>query len=234
MRLYIAQFPDFLTINGTSIIMEHTDAQTTWQCLRRRQFMIDNRYINKTQTPLRYYHFLRIVLVFVIIAQAVDATHLFTSSTSLYTLIFAACRILLTALAAFGLNTMKWYGFLSLVGMFGLTALDGVVAIVIICTNHLTSPSIATAASQILGCIIAAIPTWMYFSKRRLLFAPLPKEYTVSHDGTIVKNFSFTGNATSSDTPTIPKVQFCRKCGARLLDDSIFCSHCGATVEKLR
>ena len=172
MRLYIAQFPDFLTINGTSIIMEHTDAQTTWQCLRRRQFMIDNRYINKTQTPLRYYHFLRIVLVFVIIAQAVDATHLFTSSTSLYTLIFAACRILLTALAAFGLNTMKWYGFLSLVGMFGLTALDGVVAIVIICTNHLTSPSIATAASQILGCIIAAIPTWMYFSKRRLLICP--------------------------------------------------------------
>ena len=32
------------------------------------------------------------------------------------------------------------------------------------------------------------------------------------------------------DLPSQPPVRFCRKCGATLLNDSIFCSYCGTKV----
>ena len=137
--------------------------------------MITPQYVNKEQTPLKYYHFLRIVLILGVIARFVQGAQLFRSGSNAYTLVYAAAGLLLTIVAAVGLNSMKWYGVLALFGTWGLIILDSIVALVIIYTYRLTYPSAATTIGQIIGCGIVAVPSWIYFMKRRLLFSPLPK-----------------------------------------------------------
>lgn len=153
--------------------------------------MIAPQYFNKEQTPLKYYHFLRIILILGVIARFVQGAQLLRSNPNAYSLIYAVVGLLLTIAAAVGMNSLKWYGVLALFGIWGLSILDSIVALVIIHTYQLTNPSASTTIGQIIGCGIVAVPSWIYFMKRRLLFSPLPKnaqpmqinaEYTVVPD----------------------------------------------------
>lgn len=197
--------------------------------------MITPQYVNKEQTPLKYYHFLRIMLVLGVVARFVQGAQLFRSGSNAYTLVYAAAGLLLTIAAAAGLNSMKWYGVLALFGTWGLIILDSIAALVIIYTYRLTYPSAATTIGQIIGCGIVAVPSWIYFMKRRLLFSPLPKnappiqldaEYTVVPDRSPVE----------SPAPAAPaytqRPRFCRNCGSSLSEGCTYCTNCGTYVEK--
>lgn len=60
--------------------------------------------------------------------------------------------------------------------------------------------------------------------------ASLPKEH--SSASSIVQPMQHPYSAKQTDLPNNPKIQFCRKCGFKLLGNSNFCSHCGAPVLK--
>ena len=204
--------------------------------------MITPQYVNKEQTPLKYYHFLRVMLVLGVVARFVQGAQLFRSGSNAYTLVYAAAGLLLTIAAAVGLNSMKWYGVLALFGTWGLIILDSIAALVIIYTYRLTYPSAATTIGQIIGCGIVAVPSWIYFMKRRLLFSPLPKnaqpmqinaepmqinaEYTVVPDSPPAE----------SPAPAAPaytqRPRFCKNCGSSLSEGCTYCTNCGTYVEK--
>ena len=130
---------------------------------------------------------------------------------------------------------MKWYGVLALFGTWGLSILDSIGALVIIHKYQLTYPSASTAIGQIIGCGIVAVPSWIYFMKRRLLFSPLPKnaqpmqinaEYTVVPDSPPAE----------SPAPAAPaytqRPRFCKNCGSSLSEGCTYCTNCGTYVEK--
>ena len=197
--------------------------------------MIAPQYVNKEQTPLKYYHFLRIVLILGVIARFAQGAQLLRSGSNAYSLTYAVVGLLLTIAAAVGLNSLKWYGVLALFGTWGLSILDSIGALVIIHKYQLTYPSASTAIGQIIGCGIVAVPSWIYFMKRRLLFSPLPKnaqpmqinaEYTVVPDSPPVE----------SPAPAAPayaqRPRFCKNCGSSLSEGCTYCTNCGTYVEK--
>ena len=197
--------------------------------------MIAPQYFTKEQTPLKYYHFLRIVLILGVIARFAQGAQLLRSGSNAYSLTYAVVGLLLTIAAAVGLNSMKWYGVLALFGTWGLSILDSIGALVIIHKYQLTYPSASTAIGQIIGCGIVAVPSWIYFMKRRLLFSPLPKnaqpiqinaEYTVVPDSPPAE----------SPAPAAPaytqRPRFCKNCGSSLSEGCTYCTNCGTYVEK--
>ena len=102
--------------------------------------MIAPQYFNKEQTPLKYYHFLRIILILGVIARFVQGAQLLRSNPNAYSLIYAVVGLLLTIAAAVGMNSLKWYGVLALFGIWGLSILDSIVALVIIHTYQPPQP----------------------------------------------------------------------------------------------
>lgn len=204
--------------------------------------MIAPQYFTKEQTPLKYYHFLRIVLILGVIARFAQGAQLLRSGPNAYSLTYAVVGLLLTIAAAVGLNSLKWYGVLALFGTWGLSILDSIGALVIIHKYQLTYPSASTAIGQIIGCGIVAVPSWIYFMKRRLLFSPLPKnaqpmqinaepmqinaEYTVVPDSPPAE----------SPAPAAPaytqRPRFCKNCGSSLSEGCTYCTNCGTYVEK--
>ena len=206
-------------------------------------------FINPEETPLKYFKFLRVSLMLALIVRILQAINLFTCDPTWYDIGFSAVGFALTLAAAVGLNTMQWYGVRSLFGLHLLTVLDGVFAAVIISVYDLSEPSFGSAIGQILGASIVFIPTWIYFAKRRLLFDPRPRNAseilkaaaTTSAEIKCVSQFQNSSGVPSTNkqytSPTEqpvpkahPQIQFCRKCGARLLEDSVFCSYCGTAI----
>lgn len=178
--------------------------------------MIAPQYVNKEQTPLKYYHFLRIVLILGVIARFAQGAQLLRSGPNAYSLTYAVVGLLLTIAAAVGLNSLKWYGVLALFGTWGLSILDSIGALVIIHKYQLTYPSASTAIGQIIGCGIVAVPSWIYFMKRRLLFSPLPKnaqpmqinaEYTVVPDSPPCRESGTRGARLRAAPPLLQKLR---------------------------
>ena len=209
-----------------------------------------NVYINPSETPLKYFKFLKVTLLIGLVIRIVQAVGLFGSDPTWYDIAYAIAGFALTLAAVVGMNAMKWYGILSFLGIYLLTIVDAIVAIALILICGLTYPSIATVIGRILGCLIILIPSWIYFSKRRMLFDPTPQ--SAKFVAGTPSNPSFNDSSTqiigkaSSPKPTsesvvcgaiptppsqvLPRIQFCRKCGARLLDDSKYCSYCGTAI----
>lgn len=172
--------------------------------------MIAPQYFNKEQTPLKYYHFLRVILIFVVIARIVQGAQLLRSAPDAYSIFYAVAGLLLTIAAAAGMNSLKWYGVLALFGIWGLSILDSIVALVIIHTYQLTYPSISTTIGQIISCGIAAVLNWIYFMKRRLLFSPMPKNVQpmqIDAERTVVPDSPPVEIPTPAAPPLLPELR---------------------------
>ncbi len=74
---------------------------------------------------------------------------------------------------------MKWYGVISLYALFLIPIADALISILIyIYYGHLNEAGVPFGT--ILGYLVWLIPSWIYFSKRRLLFDPFPDDYQVA------------------------------------------------------
>lgn len=211
--------------------------------------MIAPQYFTKEQTPLKYYHFLRIVLILGVIARFAQGAQLLRSGSNAYSLTYAVVGLLLTIAAAVGLNSMKWYGVLALFGTWGLSILDSIGALVIIHKYQLTYPSASTAIGQIIGCGIVAVPSWIYFMKRRLLFSPLPKNaqptqinaepmqinaqpMQINAEYTVVPDSPHAESPAPAAPTYTQRPRFCKNCGSSLSEGCTYCTNCGTYVEK--
>ena len=206
----------------------------------------NHQYSSQSDTPLKYFGFLKIVLPIGLVIRIIQFVGLLASSPTWYDISFSIIDFVLTVLAIVGMNKMDWYGVLAFVGIYLLTILDAVIGVVIVILYDLSYPSIPSLIGRVFGSLVVIIPSWIYFKTRRWLFDPRPQldncNTTPNHPLSPSPNgVSQTSSSTvldhithqvppSTSFSSFPKVQFCRKCGARLLDDSNFCSFCGTAI----
>lgn len=209
-------------------------------------------YSNPVSTPLKYFKVLKVGLIIGLILRVGQGINLLTDF-SWYNAIYVAVGIGLNIAALIGMFNMMWYGVLSIYGLYLLTVIDNLIALGIIAYYNLSSSLASESIGQILGSGIVLLINWVYFSKRRLLFDPMPAnyhgstpeiveagittepQYTYDTAGEVSvteytqRNVVSQGEDQANQERT-PQIRFCRKCGFMLLEDSKFCSQCGTAV----
>ena len=182
-------------------------------------------YTDPETTPMKFTEFIKIMSVIAAIAQTVRLIGLFQQDATAFEIIYSVLSISFALATVFGLCAMKWYGVVTFYARLLLQIADAVLGIIVSLILHVDYSLIGECAGVIVGALIWLIPSWVYFRKRRLLFDPWPKG--VERPG---------GSQPEPDTepasdPEAPLTQrFCRKCGGRLLPESLYCSHCGAAL----
>ncbi len=198
---------------------------------------IQRIYVDSATTPLVYYKILRVLTIVGIFVNLGQIITLAEADVSLYDMCLAIINLTLTIGCAIGLNMKKWGGVLCFHARTLLPVLDSLVAIGIMIHYGFTDAALlGQVVGQIIGAVIVFVPTYIYFAKRRLLFAPWPADQKPTVQNTIVSPHTLQMDDTSHneylDTP--PQICFCRKCGYKLLPDDIFCGKCGVEVIKER
>ena len=195
-------------------------------------------YLDPANTPLKYFKFLKVCLILGVLLRIAQVINLFADEFNWYSTAFVVIGFILNLAAVVGMNGMQWYGVLSFHGVYILSIVDGLVALVIASVYNLSSDFFGEVFGQIFGSAIVLAINWVYFSKRRLLFDPMPAAdvapaVAVTNENMAVSERNVAPQpANQSFATTAPSVRFCRKCGAKLLEGSKFCSYCGvATVE---
>ena len=126
-------------------------------------------YLNVAETPMKYFKFLSVTLVLGVFIRIAQLVNVFSDATlSWYNIFFVVAGFILNIVALIGMNSMQWYGILALFGIYSLPIIDSVAAIVFVVAFNASEPTIGTAVGRILGCLIVLIPTWIYFTNRRL------------------------------------------------------------------
>ena len=136
------------------------------------------RYTEREGTPMAYYVFVKVILVLGVIVRAFNLFNSFLDAAYDfwfgYSVIFAIIQLFLTAAALIGLFEMKWYGPICFLSNFCLLCLDALIALAI--SVYFGTDGAATYLGSFLGILVWLIPSWIYFRKRRLLFAPPPAD----------------------------------------------------------
>lgn len=178
-------------------------------------------YTDSAATPLVYYKILRVTLIIGVIVNLYQIITLVQTNYTMYQLCYAFINFGLTIACAIGMNIKKWVGVLCFYARMLLGVLDAFVAIGIIVYYGLDDASLlGQAIGQIVGAAVVFFPSYIYFTKRRFLFTPWPRDQITAFQETALPQY------------TSNKISFCRKCGYKLLDGSVFCNQCGAKITK--
>lgn len=138
--------------------------------------LIRPKYIGVDNTPLAYLKFLKAVLPISVVLHIANSAISLQEYSDWYSIAFALARIIAVSVAAIGLNRMEWYGVILFYFWLAIPILDAAVSVCIyLYMGH--AEEIWTPIGAVLGLSVWLIPSWIYFSKRRLLFDPFPKHY---------------------------------------------------------
>lgn len=185
-------------------------------------------YISRETTPLTFHKFINyfsLPLGFII-----TLSNLLTIGTEqyvfvwmyLYDIVFSVLILILIAACFFGLHQWKPYGWYCVMIYWPFMTVYRMITGAII---TIYSPDyIGTAIGSTLGVATISGVVLLYYYKRKHLFIPL----TIS-----VKFESSCKESIDHDRTqkNVLKPIFCRKCGFRLVEGSVFCSSCGERVE---
>lgn len=134
--------------------------------------MISPKYFSEKDAPLKYYHFLN-VLVLVWLVVSVGRLFYFISQDNMVGVVEIAILLTIQLFVASGLHKKRWSGVVALYCMYAYNIFDVLVALGIYVYYGVADAStLGETIGSIIGVLIWAIPTWVYFSKRRPLFDP--------------------------------------------------------------
>lgn len=196
---------------------------------------IQRIYTDPTATPLVYYKILRVTSIIGALVNLGQLITLVEADVSTYDMCLALVSLALNIGCAIGLNMKKWGGVLCFHAGVLLPVLDSLVAIGIMIHYGFADASLlGQVVGQIIGAVIVFVPTYIYFVKRRLLFAPWPVDQKPTVQNTIVSPHTLQMDDTSRNKHlgASPQICFCRKCGYKLLPEDMFCGKCGVEVIK--
>ena len=141
--------------------------------------LIQPKYTEVDGTPLTYLKFLKVILPLSILLRLAMFVSSFRNGPDWYSIGFMLLQLIAVVIAVCGINSMKWYGVISLYALFLIPIADALISILIyIYYGHLNEAGVPFGT--ILGYLVWLIPSWIYFSKRRLLFDPFPDDYQVA------------------------------------------------------
>lgn len=136
--------------------------------------LIKPKYINAGSTPLKYLKFLKVMLPISMLIRLTVFVSSFQNNPGLYSIGFMMLQFIAVVAAAYGINSMKWYGVISLYVLFLIPIVDAAITVLIYLYCGMPEET-GSPIGVTLGYLIWLIPTWVYFSRRRLLFDPYHK-----------------------------------------------------------
>lgn len=172
--------------------------------------LIKPKYINAGSTPLKYLKFLKVMLPISMLIRLTVFVSSFQNDPALYSIGFMLLQFIAVVVAAYGINSMKWYGVISLYVLLFIPIADAAISVLIYLYCGMPEET-GSPIGVILGYLIWLIPTWVYFSKRRLLFNPYPENAKFSNQ--------YEGKIETSAIPVEKKEvenerwYTCQKCG---------------------
>lgn len=182
--------------------------------------MINSKYFSEKDTPLAYYKLLRVLVIFWLLSSA-GRLFLFLSEDNMFGMLEMVILLIIQLFVVIGLYKKQWSGVVALYCMYAFNILDVLVALGIYVYYDIADASVfGETIGAIIGILIWAIPTWIYFSKRRPLFAPY-KENT--EDVYQTRESTYVAG-------TVQQEKYCSECGEKLINDSKFCYKCGKEV----
>ena len=206
-------------------------------------------YYIKEETPIRFHkfnHYFFLPFRFLVLAISIsDFIVNFQSYDTLGILAVLVLTVLPCALIVIAfVGFFKWtpYSLYALFAYFALDVISGVYVLVSY-LRYLPEEN-ASSIGRFCGTAVVAILICFYYWKRRNLFlhkTALPaSSNTFSHeDGIESKNAVASAPLLhKEDSPKSEQlepdcsIKFCRKCGKKLLPESLFCSYCGAKVKE--
>ena len=221
--------------------------------------MKDELYYVEQTSPMSYFYFLRVAIwigVVLSIFQAVTQEYV-DNAWGVFAIVWQIILIGIRVFTGIFLIKKQWKGVIGLYCSYGSIILDQILVLVIYAAYNLPDPPVGTAIGTTIGVLVWAIPTYIYFKKRRPIFSPYwgvvePDPETVENkqnttervlvtEQQIKSNFASVETAGRDETPepAIPvglfrqsdiPIRFCRYCGFKLLENSAFCTRCGKKV----
>lgn len=188
------------------------------------------QYSNKEGTPLAFHKFIWYfslpVSFLTSISRMISDISEMPFFNWLYAVDFAYYIIALTLMLVcfvgfFGWKSYAWYGIITYLCFNASYSLYAV----IIYAAYIPD-ALARAVGQLLGALVYATLVGIYYKKRRPLFFINTSEVNTGEHSAISNQVPL--NPGRSDAP--PTVKYCIKCGFELLNNSKFCSRCGAPI----
>lgn len=204
-------------------------------------------YYTKEDAPIKFHkfnHYFFLPFRFLVLAisisdfianfQSYDTLGVF----SVLVLTVMPCALIVIAFVGF----FKWapYSLYALFAYFALDILSGVYVLVSY-LRYLPEEN-ASSIGRFCGTAVVAIFICFYYWKRRNLFLhktePLATANALPHEEGIEPTNVVVPPTPKEESPKSElmeidcSIKFCRKCGKKLLPESLFCSYCGAKVKE--
>lgn len=123
-----------------------------------------------------------------------------------------------------GFTNKKQYAWYMVYAFLGLTFLSSLV-------SASTAYSTAYAIGSIIGSLILPILIGIYYYKRKPLFVTSEtNNCSASNNQTATTNQTLQNSASPYSAEKRTEISYCRKCGNRVIPNSVFCNKCGSKI----
>lgn len=138
--------------------------------------MAKPQYTEEKGTPLLFLELLEIILIIGVVTRSLILLSSFSSEDAL-SLTFRVIDFLFIVVAALRIPARRWIGVLAVYGWVAFYAVASALFGAVFYSAGYVDDALSALAKLVSYSVVGAL-LWIYFSKRRLLFSPLPKGYT--------------------------------------------------------
>ena len=199
--------------------------------------MIEPMYFTKEGTPLLYYDSLKVFSVIWLVTAACSLpicliTIFIQPSYGVLFTLEAMINLAIRICVVVGLYRSRWDGVIALYCMSMWGVFNALIDMLMLADMWIdVAVVLSITLIRVFVFVAWGISTWIYFSKRRPLFAPYDDDEEGEEDeddDTLYAEDDAIYIASCENTKGVRT--FCRECGEELLSDSKFCCKCGTRV----
>ena len=197
-------------------------------------------YYSFESTPLNFHKaFYKVISPILMAVQAILALSTIGWLTDIFhgllvfDLIVCILSIISLAFITYGFAKKKGYAWYMVYAYLILTVLSNVVSAAL-------SGNAAIAVGRIIGALVIPVLIGIYYYKRKPLFITSifenPKNTTYTPPTYTPPNYVPQNQPPQYSATYVPNenketINFCRKCGNRVINGSVFCNKCGSKIE---
>ena len=187
-------------------------------------------YYSYESTPLKFHNaFYKVISPILIvidtllflstIVHLVDDTGYYDSNMLILNLFISSFEVVFLSFITYGFKNKKNYAWYMVYAFLGLAFLSSII-------SSLSNPYAIP--------FLAIIPTFVgiYYYKRKPLFVTSESNnYSTSNSETATANRTFQNSAPPYFAEKRTEISYCRKCGNRIIPNSVFCNKCGSKID---